>query len=222
MKLDRTLAATWQLTGADVPALATVTSRAHVVVLEDVETLCASIVIDLSRSDAPYAMTETSDLYDALGFLLGQVTVRLPKYDPKRGNAIHDPWTEGFKMWLHQRLTRDLIDQWRSWNGRNGHKRLARSYANDANDARREGDFGTEPDQRGSRERRSRGALTTDPGDSGDAGGHALRRLLESGDREVLREVEALGLGTAGRAGGRAQGADRGDAVEGLDLARVA
>jgi len=224
MKLDRTLPALWQLTGADVPALAAVSSRAHTVVLDDVETLCASIVVDVSRSDAPYVPTETSDLYEGLGFLLGRVCEVLPRYDPTRGRAVHDPWTAGFKAWLHDELTLDLIDQWRSWFGRNGQKRMpARSAFVDrdgiSEEATSEGRDDVH-DGRSARERRSRGALTEDQSDSGNAGSDALRGLLESGDRAVLREVEALGLGTAGRARGRAQGADRG--VQDDWLVRVA
>lgn len=49
------------------------------------------------------------------------------------------------------------------------------------------------------------GADAEAAGDRGHAGGDALRRLLEGGDREVLREVEALGLGSppGARAGAR-------------------
>lgn len=123
MKLDRTLAATWALTGADVPALAAVTSRAHVVVLDDVEILCASIVVDFSRGDYPYVVTESSDLYESLGYLLGRTHEVLNRYDPTKGRRLHDPWTAGFKMWLHTELTNDLHDYWRSKLSRDGRKR---------------------------------------------------------------------------------------------------
>jgi hypothetical protein len=46
VRLERTLPTVWQLRGFDVPALAPVVSRGHVIVLEDVEYLCSSIVVD--------------------------------------------------------------------------------------------------------------------------------------------------------------------------------
>lgn len=208
MKLDRTLPVTWTLRGGDVPALADVASRATVVVVDDVEQLCASIVVDQSRSDAPYVPRETSDLYEALGFLLGRVVEVLPRYDPTRGRRVYDPWTQGFRAWLHDELVCDLIDQWRSWYGRNGHKRLPTTGRVNAEEA----DGREDPyDGRSGRERRSRGALTEASGDRGDAGSDALRGLLEGGDRQVLQQVEALGLGAAGRARGGPARADRDD-----------
>lgn len=208
MKLDRTLPTVWVLRGADVPALAATASRAHVVVVDDVELLCASIVVDQSRSDAPYVPGELADLYEALGFLLGRVVELLPRYDPARGRVVYDPWTQGFKAWLHSELGLDLIDQWRSWYGRNGQKRLPSAARVNTEEA----DGREDPyDGRSGRERRSRGALPAVEGDRRDARGDALRGLLEGGDREVLREVEALGLGEAGGARGRVARADRGD-----------
>lgn len=123
MKLDRTLPAVWQLTGADIPALAPVASRAHTVVLEDVETLCASIVVDFSHGDYPYVVTETADLYESLGYLLGRTHEVLDRYDPTKGRRLHDPWTAGFRAWLHVELTNDLHDYWRSRLSRDGRKR---------------------------------------------------------------------------------------------------
>jgi hypothetical protein len=204
VRLDRTLPAVWVLHGADVPALAAVVSRSRVVVCDDVELLCASIVVEQSRLDESYVPTETSDLYEALGFLLGRVVEVLPRYDPTKGRRIHDPWTAGFRAWLHNELAFDLIDHWRSWFGRFGQKRMP-MYLDDVDMMRRESNFGEEYDGRGGRERRSRGALTKGASDSGDVGGDALRGLLEGGDREVLREVEALGLGAAAGARGRAK-----------------
>ena len=222
VKLDRTLPALWQLTGADLPALATVASRAHTVVLADVETLCASIVVEKERGAESYIPHESADLYEALGFLLGRTIEVLPRYDPTKGRRLHDPWTGGFKAWLYDELAYDLIDHWRSWNGRNGQKRMlptGRSLID--HDGGVESASGSDVhDGRSQRERRSRGALAEDQSDSGDVGGDALRGLLEGGDRAVLREVAALGLGTAGRVGGRVARADRG--VEDIELERVA
>lgn len=217
MILDRTLPAVWQLRGCDVPALAPVTSRARTVVVDDVELLCGAIVIDVSRSGVPYAAREMWDLYEALAFMLGRTVEVLPKYDPTRGRRIHDPWTAGFKAWLHDELLRDLHDQWRSWYGRKGQKRLP-FLQTDFLDS----DGGTDDfrpgrdghDGRSGRERRSRGALAEDQGDRGHVGRDVLRGLLEGGDREVLREVEALGLGQVGGVGGRVAGADRGRSVK--------
>lgn len=49
----------------------------------------------------------------------------------------------------------------------------------------------------------SHGAPDEAPGDRGDAGRDALRDLLEGGDRALLREIEALGLGPPPGARGR-------------------
>ena len=205
--LEPTLPQTWRLYGADVPALAPVRSRAHVVVVDDVETLCASIVVDVSRSGAPYAASELCDLYEAVGFLLGRVIEVLPRYDPTRGRQVHDPWTNGFKAWLHSELVRDLHDQWRSWYGRHGHKRMVQfDFGSDTGGISVDGDERTIW-SRG--ERRSLRAASADQGDRGDDRGDVLRGLLEGGDREVLREVEALGLRPHPRAGGGAPQPDR-------------
>lgn len=56
--------------------------------------------------------------------------------------------------------------------------------------------------------------------DSGDAGLDAPGRLLEGGDRALLREVEALGLGPPPGARGRTEGAAR--ALARLERRRVA
>lgn len=213
MILERTLPQVWALTAADVPALAG-RGRDRAVLVPDVERLCSSIVVDQSRSDAAYVARERSELYDSLGFLLGQAWLVFPDYDPTRGRAVHDPYAGGFKGWFHLELTRDLIDHWRSWYGRYGQKRVA-STDLEVSVAGRD----DEHDGRSFRERRSRGALATPAGDRRDAGADDLGRLLESGDRAVLREVEALGLGSPAGAGGRAAGADR---FEPLELVRAA
>lgn len=221
MILDRTLPAVWVLHGSDVPALAHVLARAGVVVVDDVEVLCASIVVEGSRSDAPYVPSERADLYEALGFLLGRTVEVLPRYDPDRGRRVYDPWTQGFRAWLHDELAMDLIDQWRSWFGRSGHKRLAIPrgvhFAEETDGAQR--GFAEDNDGRSQSERRFRGAADEAAGDRGDSGLDALRRrFLEGGDRALLREVEALGLGAT--AGAR-DGAARPDSPGPVDLELV-
>lgn len=63
------------------------------------------------------------------------------------------------------------------------------------------------------------------PGDRGHAGRDALRELLEGGDRPLLREIEALGLGPPPGARGRNPGArewlDRLDADRRARVARL-
>lgn len=218
--LDRTLSTVWVLRGRDVPSLAG-TSRDHVAVVEDVETLCASIVVAQSRSDAPYAPREMSDLYEALAFLLGRTFEVLPRYDHTRGRRIHDPWTGGFKAWLHDELTCDLIDQWRSWFGRHGQKRVSfidQTGAENARPTARKG-LGDEYDGRSTGERRSRGSLSEVESDRGDDGQDALGGLLESRDRQVLQQIEAMGLSTPRRAGA---GVARPDSELEIDLMKAA
>lgn len=122
MILERTLPSIWRLTGADVPALAPVTSRARFVVVEDVEYLCSAIVLDLCHSRASYAPKTFTQMDDARAFLLGQVQLLAARYDPTRGTAVHDPFTKGFRAWLYVELKRDLIDECRSRFGRQGQK----------------------------------------------------------------------------------------------------
>lgn len=224
MKLERTLTVVWQLRGSDVPGLAAVKSRARESVVDDVEHLCAAIVVDVSRMDRalhPWVATETADLYEAVGFLLGRTVEVLDRYDPTRGRAKHDPWTAGFRAWLHDELRNDLIDHWRSWNGRHGHKRLPSLSNIDEDGETYDGVDGH--DGRSTRERRLRGAADTDSGDRGDAGLDALRRrFLEGGDRALLREVEALGLGPDPGARGGVARPDRVDERDQLDLVKAA
>lgn len=122
VKLERTLPAVWQLRGGDVPALATVTSRARTVVVDDVEYLCSAIVREVGRSRAPYAPRSFAQMDDLVAFLLGQVEPVAGKYDPTKGTQVHDPFTHGFKAWFYVELKRDAIDECRSRFGRDGHK----------------------------------------------------------------------------------------------------
>jgi hypothetical protein len=112
----------------------------------------------------------------------------LPRYDPTKGRRIHDPWTGGFKAWLHDELTYDLIDQWRSWFGRNGQKRLPGSFVDQWGE---EENLAEDNIGRAERIARRRNAATQVAGDRGHSGLDALRGLLEGGDRTLLREVEA-------------------------------
>lgn len=222
MILDRTLPTLWPLRAGDVPRLAG-RGRDEAVLVGDTETLCASIVVDQSRRDADYAAKELADLYDSLGWLLGRVVEVLPVYDPTRGRQVHDPFAGGFKGWLHLELTCDLIDYWRAWFGRHGQKRV---FAGDSKEDAVDGPAAAVDDGydgRSYRERRSRGALDEAAGDRGDAWLDALRgRLLEGRDRALLREVEALGLGTVGGARGRTAAAGGVGAFEPIELLKVA
>lgn len=204
MILERTLPAVWRLSTVDVPALE---HRQRAVVVDDVEQLCAAIVVDQSRRDAPYVPRELSDLHEALAFLLGRVVEVLPVYDPSRGRQVHDPVAGGFKGWLHLELTMDLIDHWRSWNGRHGQKRVADTRVIDRIEEEANGRADDGVDGRSAGERRSRGALDEGAGDRGDSWLDALRgRLLEGRDRALLREVASLGLSeTRGARGGAAR-----------------
>jgi hypothetical protein len=197
VRLERTLPSVWVLRAAEVPALAG-GARDRVLLVEDVETLCASIVADQDKRSA--GGLEMCDLYESVGYLLGQVVELLPTYDPTRGRQVHDPYDGGFKGWLHLELTRDLIDHWRSWFGRAKQKRVfdprpflrqeeaevgqrldALDPVEDAGEARERGLDGTVV-----------GVTHDGPDDRFDAFGWALDRR----DREAARKVEAVGLGS--------------------------
>lgn len=198
--LEQMLPTVWQLTGADVPALAG-HGRDQVIVVADVEHLCAAVVVAGYRSDAPYAGREHVELEDALAYLLGRVVELLPRYDPGRGRRRYDPWTDGFRAWLHRELSRDLIDRWRSVNGRQGQKRSlplpewATGTHEDFDDLDRRNPMGRE-------RRRAPLEAPYEPIEDGFA---ALLRGCEQGeDRATLGAVKELGL-----SGARARGSRR-------------
>lgn len=210
MILERTLPRTWTLTGGDVPALAGV-GKDRAILVADVEQLCASIVIEQDRKGND--RLELVDLYESLGFLIGQTFLLLATYDPTRGRQVHDPYTEGFKAWLHLELTRDLIDRWRSVYGRTGHKRVfdARPYQRLEEDR-----LGTQLDHLDpvedageARERGLDGAVAGVTHDSPDDRFDGFGWALERRDREEARKVEAVGLGSTQPLARRARAANQ-------------
>lgn len=208
MILDRTLPAVWQLRGADVPALAPIVSRGQVVVVDDVEYLCSAIVRELCHSRASYAPQTFTQMDDARGFLLGQITLLADKYDPTKGTAIHDPFTKGFRAWLYVELKRDLIDECRSRFGRQGQKHDLidmRPYERDEEAAYAAQLDEADPNEDGVHSFADRlvaaieGVAKDDPDDWLDGRGWFEHRRY----RAAARKVEAVGLGAPAPAEGR-------------------
>jgi hypothetical protein len=168
-------------------------------VVRDVEALARG-VLGVERWPAGLEQADNDEL---LAFLLGEAVVLERRYDRRDGIQA--------RPWLFQRL------RWRSRDWRDAFYRgdvveldLGPLASDDnASDDR--------PDAGRNLDRRARvwggvagGAPGASPGDRGDARPDALGRLLEGGNREVLREIEALGLGPPPRARGRIEGEDPG------------
>lgn len=163
-------------------------------IVEDVEALARGV---LGAEGWPRWL-EPVDNDELLAFLLGEAVVLETRYIP--GDGIEA------RPWLFQRLRWKARD-WREAAER--HRTLP-----DLPDV-----FGDDPDAAGSTsglERRAGGgsglpdgAPGALAGDRRDSGLDALRGLLEAGDRGLLREVEALGLGAPHRARARARRPDR-------------
>lgn len=200
MILSRTLGTVWQLRGADIPALAPVTSRGRVIVVDDVEYLCSAVVLEISKSSALYAPKTHSQMDDLAAFLLGQVTMLAGRYDPTRGTAIHDPFTNGFRAWLYIELKRDLIDECRSRFGRNGQKHDLidmRPYQREEENERAAQLDQPDPNEDGVRSFSDRfvdsfgGVAQDDP----DTWFHGRGWAVERRDRAAARKAAAVGLG---------------------------
>jgi hypothetical protein len=196
--LERTLPQVWTLHGSDVPALAG-HGRDRAVVVADVENLCAAVVRTTTRTKRAYVSFELADMGEAVAFLLGRVFEVLSGYDPSRGRPLHDPYSEGFRAWLHLELSRDLVDYWRSVNGRDGHKKVfdPRPFIRDE-----EASIGAQLDKLDpvedagtARERGLAGAVVGVTRDSPDDRFDGFGWALERRDREEARQVEAVGLG---------------------------
>lgn len=170
--------------------------------VEDVEALARGV---LGAEGWPRFL-EPADNDELLATLLGDAVVLEGRYAPfdDAGNRIVGIEA---RPWLFQRLRFKARD-WREVAEK--HRTLpdlpsifddpAVSGSGEAGGlARRSGD-GDRVDDR---------APGTVAGDRGDSGLDALRGLLEAGDRGLLREVEALGLGAPHRARNGANGADR-------------
>lgn len=142
---------------------------------------------------------EAADNDELLGFLLGEAAFLETRYIPRDGIEA--------RPWLFQRL-RYASRDWR--------ERAERHRALGDLPPVLDWDTGVSDYRAEERSRVSGiGSPVLDvspgasPGDRRDSGLDALRGLLEEGDRRLLREVEALGLGAPHRARARARGTSR-------------
>jgi hypothetical protein len=153
------------------------------------------------------AYLEPADDRDLLATLLSDAVLLERQYSPREGIEA--------RPWLFQRLRWKALD-WRRVHDRHrvtadlrGEELAWDDELGDASSADRRAGLGSG----------SHGAPGEVAGDRGDPRSDALRGLLESGDRTLLREIEALGLGPPPGARGRTARADR--ALRRLERARL-
>jgi hypothetical protein len=161
----------------------------------DVEGLCRGVLDEVCRREK--VVLEDADFDEALAFLLGEIVIVERRFDPTRGVP--------FRPYAYGTLRFRLIDFFRSFYGRSGqHRVLAEGEGALVED-------GDDGDRRAAPGRGDRldGAHARGAGDGADDGSLAYRRLLESRDRTLLREVRRLGLRPPGPAAGRDRSAGR-------------
>lgn len=176
--------------------------------VEDVEALARGAI----HAERWTWKLEVCDEAELLGFLLGEVVILEPRYSPRDAGSAA-------RAWLFERLRFRARDWARQFYGRHGQHRtladLPRPVDHDDPDW-----GGAAADRRAGADAGSHGAPGEVAGDRGHDGEDALGRLLEDGDRRLLREIEALGLGPPPGARGRSAGARR--ALERLEARRRA
>lgn len=177
--------------------------RASGELVRDVESLARGV---LGAERWP-AYLEPADERDLLATLLGDAVLLECDYVPREGIEA--------RPWLFQRL------RWKALDWRRVHLRHRVVGALERTERGEEDELGDAlgADRRAGLGAGSHGAPGEVAGDRGDPRVDALRGLLESGDRALLREIEALGLSAPPGARGRTPEADR--ALGRLERARL-